>query len=85
MGTINIAEGRGLLVTNDGSTFEVEIKPHTPEEGKAKGESREDGQQDKITLSISSRDKMAVKIYAAQHGTTISALLHEWINAHCKS
>ena len=40
--------------------------------------------QGKITLSISEQDKMAVKIYAAQHKTTISDLLHEWIAEHCK-
>ena len=42
------------------------------------------GKQEKITLSISEQDKMAVKIYAAQHKTTISDLLHEWIAEHCK-
>ena len=42
------------------------------------------GKQDKITLSISEQDKVTVKIYAAQHKTTISDLLHEWIVEHCR-
>lgn len=51
------------------------IEPKAAEHG--------EGQQEKITLSISRQDKMTVKIYAAQHATTISALLHEWITEHC--
>jgi len=81
MDTINITDGRGLLIT-DGGTYEIEIKPHAPEVNEAKEETGDD-RQEKITLSISRQDKMTVKIYAAQHATTISALLHEWITEHC--
>ena len=34
-----------------------------------------------ITLSISNADKSKVKQYALAHGTTVSDLLHGWIEA----
>ena len=43
-----------------------------------------DDKKTTITLSISEADKMAVKIYAMMHKTTVSDLLHEWIAQHCQ-
>lgn len=36
-----------------------------------------------ITLSITEADKMKVKVYAMAHKTTVSDLLHGWIQEHC--
>lgn len=36
-----------------------------------------------ITLTISSEDKLKVKEYAVHHNTTVSDLLHQWINDLC--
>jgi hypothetical protein len=36
-----------------------------------------------ITLSILTADKQRVKQYAIAHETTVSDLLHEWIEQHC--
>lgn len=36
-----------------------------------------------ITLSISNADKSKVKQYALAHGTTVSDLLHDWIEQNC--
>lgn len=36
-----------------------------------------------ITLSISKADKMRVKLYATRERTTVSELLHRWIEEHC--
>ena len=57
-------------------TSEVTGKPSPDVEGKGE-------RQSKITLSISEQDKIKVKVYAAQHKTTISELLHVWIAEHC--
>ena len=40
--------------------------------------------KDKITLSITDEDKLIVKKYALEHKTTVSDLLHFWIQNHCK-
>lgn len=52
------------------------VVTNTPVEGS--------GKKTTITLSISEADKMAVKIYAMMHKTTVSDLLHEWIAQHCQ-
>lgn len=36
-----------------------------------------------MTLSILAADKLRVKQYALEHGTTVSDLLHEWITQNC--
>ncbi|MCC8046361.1 MAG: hypothetical protein LIP12_12830 [Clostridiales bacterium] len=36
-----------------------------------------------VTLTISEKDKKKLKAYAAAHETTMSDLLHEWIEEHC--
>ena len=36
-----------------------------------------------ITLSITEADKMKVKVYAMAHKTTVSDLLHGWIQDNC--
>ena len=36
-----------------------------------------------MTLSISAEDKYKVKDYALRHQTTVSDLLHGWIEEHC--
>ena len=40
--------------------------------------------KDKITFSITDEDKLIVKKYALEHKTTVSDLLHFWIQNHCK-
>lgn len=37
-----------------------------------------------LTISISTEDKKQLKIIAAEHGTTISAVIHNWIEKHEK-
>ncbi|MBQ6389586.1 MAG: hypothetical protein IJH90_08155 [Mogibacterium sp.] len=39
----------------------------------------------KITLSITQEDSDAVKMYALKNHTTVSDLLHEWIQKYCQS
>ena len=36
-----------------------------------------------MTLTISLADKKRVKAYAAEKNTTVSDLLHQWIEIHC--
>lgn len=36
-----------------------------------------------MTLAISKADKQRVKAWAAQHSTTVSDLLHRWIEEYC--
>lgn len=36
-----------------------------------------------MTLAISKEDKAKVKAWAAQHSTTVSDLLHNWIEEKC--
>lgn len=38
-----------------------------------------DSGKDRITLSITGEDKLLVKRYALEHNTTVSDLLHNWI------
>ena len=38
---------------------------------------------DKITLSMSAENKLKVKRYALEHGTTVSDLVQEWILKYC--
>ena len=38
----------------------------------------------KITLSITQEDSDAVKMYALKNHTTVSDLLHEWIQKYCQ-
>ena len=38
----------------------------------------------KINLSITDEDKLIVKKYALEHKTTVSDLLHSWIQKNCK-
>lgn len=35
-----------------------------------------------ITLSVTEEDKRRLKVMAAERGTTVSALLHEWLVEH---
>lgn len=51
---------------------------------KAQGVAEKDlNRRTAITLSVSARDKMRVKIYATKNGTTVSDLLHRWIEEKC--
>ena len=43
----------------------------------------ENGEQIKITLSITNEDKEKVKMFAIRNKTTVSDLLHEWITQFC--
>lgn len=36
-----------------------------------------------MTLAISKKDKQCVKAWAARHSTTVSDLLHNWIEEYC--
>lgn len=38
-----------------------------------------------ITLSISREDKAVLKSWAAVHGTTMSDMLHDWIDQTCRA
>ena len=38
----------------------------------------------KITLSITREDHKIIKKYAVDHDTTVSDLLHDWIQEHCR-
>lgn len=37
----------------------------------------------RMTLSMSESDKILVQMYAAKHQTSVSDLLHDWIQLHC--
>lgn len=37
-----------------------------------------------LSLSLSVSDKKALKILAAERGTTVAAIIHEWIVEHSK-
>lgn len=43
-----------------------------------------DSGKDRITLSITGEDKLLVKRYALEHNTTVSDLLHNWIQENCR-
>ena len=43
----------------------------------------ENGEQIKITLSITDEDKEKIKMFAIKNRTTVSDLLHEWITQFC--
>lgn len=36
-----------------------------------------------IQVSLSVEDKKLLKKYAAERGTTVAAIIHEWITANC--
>lgn len=36
-----------------------------------------------LSLSLTANDKKALKMYAAEHETTIAAVIHEWIQEKC--
>lgn len=38
----------------------------------------------KLTLSVTYEDKMKLKIFAAKRNTSISAMLHEWIQENAE-
>ena len=54
-----------------------------PEKATANGASKEPAKK-KITLSITQEDSDAVKMYALKNHTTVSDLLHEWIQINCQ-
>lgn len=37
-----------------------------------------------LSLSLTVRDKKTLKLLAAERGTTIAAIIHEWITEHTK-
>lgn len=43
-----------------------------------------DSGKNRITLSITGEDKLLVKRYALEHNTTVSDLLHDWIQKNCR-
>ena len=61
---------------------EIQKTLQTTEVSYKKEKIKED-KSDKITLSITSEDKLRVKRYALDHGTTVSDLVHMWICEHC--
>lgn len=42
-----------------------------------------DNKRTTIQVSLSVEDKKLLKKYAAERGTTVAAIIHEWISAHC--
>lgn len=53
------------------------------EQAALSGTSKETAKK-KITLSITQEDSDAVKMYALKNHTTVSDLLHEWIQEYCQ-
>lgn len=53
------------------------------EQATVSGTSKETAKK-KITLSITQEDSDAVKMYALKNHTTVSDLLHEWIQEYCQ-
>lgn len=41
-----------------------------------------DGKRTTLSLSITVGDKKALKMMAAERGTTIAAIIHEWVQEH---
>lgn len=37
-----------------------------------------------IQVSLTVDDKRLLKKYAADHDTTVAAIIHEWISLHCQ-
>ena len=42
-----------------------------------------DNKRTTIQVSLSVEDKKLLKKYAAERGTTVAAIIHEWITANC--
>ena len=42
------------------------------------------GERTTIQVSLTADDKRLLKKYAAERGTTVAAVVHEWISLHCK-
>lgn len=45
---------------------------------------KKDEKKTTITFNISVENKKALKVYAAEHEITISALMTKWIEENCK-
>lgn len=56
--------------------------PHASKKRKNKKDSRKDNGRTTLSLSLTIEDKKALKILAAERGTTIAAVIHEWIADH---
>ena len=50
-----------------------------------KTESSVDDKRTSIQISLSMNDKKALKMMAAERGTTVAAMIHEWIEEHRKN
>ncbi len=42
-----------------------------------------EGKRTTIQVSLSVEDKKLLKKYAAERGTTVAAIIHEWISMYC--
>ena len=49
-----------------------------------KHETNVEGKRTTLSLSLTTSDKKALKIMAAEKDTTIAAIIHEWIEENCK-
>ena len=55
----------------------------SPATAPAAPESKPTARKSTIMLTISDEDKLKVKKYALEHGTSVSKLVSEWIAVHC--
>ena len=71
-----------------GNIFDSAVQAREQEQEKltaaVTGAGAEKTAKTKITLSITQEDSEKVKIYALKNHTTVSDLLHDWIEANCK-
>lgn len=49
-----------------------------------KKEKKKGAERTKLTLSVTCEDKTKLKIIAAKRNTSISAMLHEWVQENSK-
>ena len=50
--------------------------------GKHAADATADEKRTTLSLSLTVSDKKTLKMMAAQHDTTIAAIIHEWIQEH---
>ena len=70
-----------------GNIFDSAVQAREKEQAKVTafmtGAAVEKAAKTKITLSITQEDSEKVKIFALRNHTTVSNLLHEWIEEKC--
>lgn len=64
-----------IIVQMSNYTKEVPLEERQPERR---------GERTTIQVSLTADDKRLLKKYAAERGTTVAAVVHEWISLHCQ-